>query len=371
MNYHTITPEMTIKDLITSGAYGAFADYIFTDMTPDRFYITLKQYGFEKCGFEEGLHRMEELAASDGRKGASYVYDVYCEEERLANYDKARVKLLYFPVSDPSPKPYAVIIPGGGFNRQWGFIEGEAIAAHLNSLGYPAFVLYYRVKQEPLLPEPIEDMHRAVAFIEANTEKFHVLSGHYMIGGFSAGAAIAQEMGSTNFGWNAPAAEIDAGSAGTIHWKKTSGPHAFPDASLFDWSSVQIPKPELIFLGYTACMNSASLALYRKAENNPKVRAALSPFLRRVGGPFFEEASLAPYEIFQHMDETWPKTFLVANEDDPTVPIINTKMFDAQLTKLGVPHKTEIGKTGGHSFGLGYGLDVEGWLDRCVSFWQE
>ena len=47
-------------------------------------------------------------------------------------------------------QPYLLILPGGGWNRQWGFIEGQASAARASALGYPAFVLYYRVKQEPV-----------------------------------------------------------------------------------------------------------------------------------------------------------------------------------------------------------------------------
>ena len=173
MQYTEIKPDMTIADLIRSGAYGALADYVFTDMTPDRCYAKLSEFGFDTVGFVQGLHRMEELAASDGKGGATLVRDIYRDEERLANWDLARVKLLYFPAKssgknrdDAGPKPYALVIPGGGFNRQWGFIEGESIAAALNEKGIPAFVLYYRVKQEPLMPKPLEDMYRAIRYID-------------------------------------------------------------------------------------------------------------------------------------------------------------------------------------------------------------
>ena len=76
MQYHDVRPDMTIGDLVLSGAYGAFADYIFTYMTPDHWDRSLGDYGFEKCGFLRGLHRMEELAASDGRGGESFVHPV-------------------------------------------------------------------------------------------------------------------------------------------------------------------------------------------------------------------------------------------------------------------------------------------------------
>ena len=36
----------------------------------------------------------------------------------------------------------------------------------------------------------------------------------------------------------------------------------------------------------------------------------------------------------------------------------------------GVTHKCRFGKAGGHSFGLGKGLAVEGWLEDALAFWQ-
>ena len=356
MQYTEIRPDMTIADLIRSGAYGAFADFIFTDMTPDRAYVKLADYGFEKAGFVPGLHRMEELAAQDGQNGRTFVRDIYSGEDRLANYDLASVKLLYFPAESQTdePKPYALIIPGGGFNRQWGFIEGEAIAAALNKKGIPAFVLYYRVKQEPLMPRPLEDMYRAISYIDEHAQEFHAAAGHYMVAGFSAGAVIASEAGSLNFGWNSAPSDIPNGAGGKQHW---------PGAN--------VKKPELIALGYTVVSNKKSLAAYEAAPEGSALKAGLAAFLRRVGGPLADAASLAPYELCDFIDGTYPKAYLVANEDDGTVPVENTKTLDAKLTKLNVPHITRIGKKGGHSFGLGIGLEVEGWLDECITFWQQ
>ncbi|MCH4031242.1 MAG: alpha/beta hydrolase [Lachnospiraceae bacterium] len=355
MEYTEIKPDMTIADLIRSGAYGAFADYIFTDMTPDRCYAKLSEFGFNTVGFVPGLHRMEELAASDGKRGATFVKDIYSEEERLANWDLARVKLLYFPAQtagEDGPKPYALVIPGGGFNRQWGFVEGEAIAAALNKKGIPAFVLYYRVKQEPLMPKPLEDMYRAIRYIDENADSFHVLPGHYMLAGFSAGAVIASEAGSLNFGWNSAPADIPNGAGGLQHW-----------------AGADVARPELIALGYTVVSNKASLAAYESAPEGSARKASAAAFLRRVGGPLVDAASTAPYELIDFIDETYPKTYLVANEDDPVVPVVNTKALDKKLSELNVPHITRIGRKGGHSFGLGIGLEVEGWLDECVDFW--
>lgn len=331
MQYHEITPDMTIGDLVKSGVYGDFANFIFTDMTPDHWNCPLRDYGFDKVGFVPTLHRMEELAAS----GKKYVYPIYDEETRLSQWDKAKSYLLHFP-GPKADLPYAVVIPGGGFNRQWGLIEGMAIAAELNHHGYTAFVLYYHTKSQPVIPNAIEDMHTAIRFIEAHAGDFQVQKGHYILGGFSAGATLAGEMGSDNLGWR---------SAG-------------------------LPKPEMIFLGYTAIDMHAFFDTYQAFPAGHPAHDGMGDFLRRIGGPEFTWESLAPYQLVDHMDASYPPVYLTANEDDGTVPFSNSLLMEETCQRLGIPHKCRFGKAGGHSFGLGKGLAVEGWLEDALAFWQ-
>ncbi|WP_051671778.1 alpha/beta hydrolase [Oribacterium sp. P6A1] len=235
------------------------------------------------------------------------------------------------------PSPYVIVIPGGAFNRQWGFIEGQAIAARLNNMGYTAFVLYYRVKQEPVLPLAILDMVNAIKDIERNHKSYNIIPGEYMIGGFSAGATLAGEIGSENFGY------------------KVNG----------------IPKPQAIFLGYTAVSMKEFYGIYSSLPDGHPGRESIATFLRRVGGPCFTEETLAPFALPSHIGSDFPKTYIVANEDDGTVPVSNSRLMDRCLTGLNVPHITKIGTRGGHSFGLGNGLPVEGWLEEAVKFWRE
>lgn len=174
-----ITPNLTVGDIIRSGQYGEFADYIFTDMTPDHWNNQLSAYGYETTGIEKALYRMQELA-SDGEE---YIHYIYGDEERMANWDKKKVCLLHFP-GPVKNRPYVLIIPGGALNRQWGLIEGQAIAAKINELGYSAFVLFYRTKQEPVMDKALEDMYKAIQYIEAKAGYFHVIPGRYILGGF-------------------------------------------------------------------------------------------------------------------------------------------------------------------------------------------
>ena len=88
----------------------------------------------------------------------------------------------------------------------------------------------------------------------------------------------------------------------------------------------------------------------------------MSDFLRRIGGPEFTWDDLAPYHLVDFMDETYPPVYLTANEDDGTVPFSNSLLMEAACKKSGIPCQCKFGKTGGHSYGLGVGLSVEGWL---------
>ena len=332
MTFHKITPEMTIGELVQSGAYGAFADYIFTDMTPDHWDAPLSSYGFETVGFVPALHRMEELAAD----GGCHVHPLYGEAERLREWDKRKPVFLDFPGPVPD-RPYILILPGGGFNRQWGLIEGMAIAAACNSLGFTAFVLFYRTKQEPVVPKALEDLYACIRQIEARAAEFRVQSGRYLLGGFSAGATLAGEAGSVNLGWK----------------------------------TADVSKPELIFLAYPAVRMREFYQGWAAFPPGHPVHDGSAAFLRRLAGPEFTEADLVPYELTDHMDGSYPPTFLTANRDDGTVPFLNSASMAEACARLGIPYRTRFGKTGGHSFGLGLGLEVGGWLEEALDFWNE
>ncbi len=327
-----IQADTTIGELIKSGRYGIYAKYFFTDMTPDHFDAPLSSYGFEKNDFETVLPYLEDLAAS----GKDYRHFIYDETTRLSEWDKEPVCLFEFPVKEKDV-PYAIVIPGGGFNRQWGLIEGFCIAKKLHDHGIPAFVLFYRVKQEPVLGKALEDVHTAISYVEAHAEALGVKKGHYIIGGFSAGATLASEMGSTNFGY----------------------------------ASAGLPKPELIFLGYPEILHRSLYEAYTAYPENIALRSAFAPFLRRIGGPDFSPETVADYELSEHIDASYPKCYITACEDDQTVDPENSRVLNRLLTDLKVPHKLNLGKQGGHSFGIGKGVDTEGWIEDMLSYWKQ
>ena len=328
-----ISGGTTIGELVRSGAYGEYGKHIFTYMTPDHWGNRLSAYGFETVGFREGLERMRELAP---RSDETHFY-VYPEEERLASWDKGSVRLEYFPAeSSGGPLPYVLILPGGGWNRQWGFIEGQAIAARANALGFPAFVLYYRVKQEPVMPLPIEDLHRAVRFIRENAARLNVDASRYMLGGFSAGASIAGCLMTERFGWRAGG----------------------------------ITKPAAMFLGYVPARFVEFYEAWRQAPESSPEREAAAAALRRVGGRDFSMETLAPYDIIRQIVPDAPPVYVTANLDDPVVPPVNSLKLIEKLKEKQIEHRVRIGRAGGHSYGLGNGLEVAGWFDEAIELFK-
>ena len=57
--------------------------------------------------------------------------------------------------------------------------------------------------------------------------------------------------------------------------------------------------------------------------------------------------------------------------DDPVVPPVNTLALLDALKKHGIPCRSRIGNTGGHSYGLGNGLEAAGWFDEAMALFAE
>lgn len=328
----------TLRELIDSGEYGVFADYFWSYITEDHLDRPLDSYGFEATEMELGLKRCKELAP-DGSKYLNYIYS---KQEIYACHELQEAKLFFFPrkeetdITKKTGKAFALVIPGGGFARQWTLIEGFSIAAKLNEMGISAFVMLYRTAQEGVVNKALKDMYRAVSYIFDNADRFDVSDSSFIMGGFSAGATLAGEMASDNLGWKA----------------------------------MGLPKPELIFLGYPAHKMDMFYKIWSEAPAGSPVKSGIGDFLHRLVEGEIAMDKVMPYVLEDHLSkEICPPLFITANEDDPTVPFINSKsLYEACLNKK-IPVRSKLGRTGGHSYGLGKSLEVDGWLDEAISFW--
>lgn len=90
-------------------------------------------------------------------------------------------------------RPAVVICPGGGylFHSER---EAEPIALRFVSLGFNAFIVYYRLEPNRF-PLPQQDAAAAVAYVRAHAEEYHTNPHQIALMGFSAGGHVTACVG--------------------------------------------------------------------------------------------------------------------------------------------------------------------------------
>src|SRR6185503_4118247 len=90
-----------------------------------------------------------------------------------------------------------IICPGGGYWDLYWELEGEEVAAWLNSLGITAIILKYRVPRRPgevkgePPPGPLLDAQRAVSLVRSKAAQWEIDPKRIGMVGFSAGGHLA------------------------------------------------------------------------------------------------------------------------------------------------------------------------------------
>ena len=90
-----------------------------------------------------------------------------------------------------------LICPGGGYWNLYWQLEGEEVAAWLNSLGITGIILKYRVPRRPGEPEreparrPNQDAQRAVSLVRSKAREWGIDPKRIGMIGFSAGGHLA------------------------------------------------------------------------------------------------------------------------------------------------------------------------------------
>lgn len=104
---------------------------------------------------------------------------------------------MYRPPQDKNTGTAMLICPGGGYHNLFWELEGEEVAAWLNSLGMTGIILKYRcprrpgdVKGEPPLG-PLLDAQRAVSLVRSRAKEWGIDPQRIGMVGFSAGGHLA------------------------------------------------------------------------------------------------------------------------------------------------------------------------------------
>lgn len=224
-------------------------------------------------------------------------------------------------IRDGKTHPVAIICPGGGYRRVCSFVEGHPCAKRLNQLGCHAIVVYYRVRENAIFPNPQDDLARAVKEIHSHETDWKLDLRGYSLWGSSAGGHLAASFGTESMGW--------------MHYS--------------------LPKPGALILCYPVVTMGE-----KTHPGSRNYLLGLNP----------SEETVEHTSIEKQITSNFPPTFLWWGDQDETVDTINSRILQSQLEQHGIPCLCREYKNVGHGVGVVKGLSCGGWFEDAVHFWE-
>ncbi len=216
--------------------------------------------------------------------------------KRIGNVSKPTLTI-FRPAQDKDTGAAVVICPGGGYNILAWDLEGEEVAAWLNSIGVTGIVLKYRVPRRPDQPKDkpplgaLQDAQRALSLVRSKAKEWQIDPKRIGILGFSAGGHLSA-WASTNFDKRAYETMDD-----------TDKVSCRPDFAVLVYPGGVVPRG--------------------KEELAPEIRVS----------------------------KECPPMFFAHAGNDRVTPENSVRLYLA-LKRAGVPAELHIYATGGHGFGL-------------------
>src|SRR5438093_205052 len=205
---------------------------------------------------------------------------------------------IYHPPKDKDTGTALLICPGGGYWNLYWELEGEEVAAWLNSIGVTGIILKYRVPRRLDEPQseparrPLQDAQRALSLVRSRAAEWGLHPQRIGIVGFSAGGHLAI-------------------AAATNFERRTYEP--FDDADK------------------TACRPDFAVAVY-SGYLKAKDKDELAPGL--------------------HIPSGTPPVFLAHGGADIISPPEHSVLMYLALKRAGVPAELHIYATAAHDFGV-------------------
>lgn len=249
----------------------------------------------------------------------------------LPGYRPLKLDLFLPPSSFTGARPMIVYVHGGGWmaggpRRSAAYENWPGILAALAARGYVVASVGYRFSGEAASPAAIQDVKSAIRWLRANAAKYHVDPARAAIWGQSAGGQLAALAGvSCGVAALEPGARAEA-KKGNVETVATTvaGADAASDCvqavvswfGIYDFTALRAaPGPQ--------AANSVADAYIGCGESSCDAQA-------RAASPI------------TYVDAADPPMLLMHGQDDRTVPVSQTHLFDAALRKAGVPVRTII-----------------------------
>ncbi|UKS24689.1 alpha/beta hydrolase [Paenibacillus sp. HWE-109] len=234
--------------------------------------------------------------------------------------------LTLYPVAKEGLSSAVIVCPGGGYSRR---AEHEAgpIAKWLNGLGIAAYVLNYRVAPHEH-PLPLQDAQRAIRTVRHHAGEWGIDPNRIGILGFSAGGHLASSAGT----------HYDAGNE--MSEDPIDRHSSRPDAMVLCY-------PVITFDGEFAHVGSMHNLLGQTPD--PELVTLLSND--------------------QQITKDTPPTFLWHTADDAAVPVENSLLFAAALSRNKVPFDLHVYESGRHGIGLAEDhTEAYQWPETCANW---
>ncbi|TKC12263.1 alpha/beta hydrolase [Pedobacter polaris] len=226
------------------------------------------------------------------------------------------------------PNGTAIIIcPGGGYSILAIGKEGYDVAKKFAEVGVTAFVLKYRLPNDTIMVDktmaPLQDALQAIYLVRKNASVWGIQTNKIGIMGFSAGGHLASSL--------------------SVH---------YGDMKIDNQENVSL-RPDFSVLVYPVI----SFGTVTHAGS-----------VKRLLGDEPTQAQRNYFSNQNHINAQTPPAFLVHANNDVTVPVKNSLMYNENLAKFKVPAEMHIYQAGGHGFGLNNKTTKEVWFDTLKNW---